>query len=69
MNHAVVATGYDSTGSSPYWTVRNSWGSGWGEDGYIRIGMGSDGSVPNSGKGNCGINQDVGYPMTVAWKP
>lgn len=67
MNHAVVADGYDSTGSSPYWLVRNSWGSSWGESGYIRIGMGSDGSVANNGKGLCGINQDVGYPNTKVW--
>jgi len=69
MNQAVVATGYDSTGSSPYWTVRNSWGESWGEGGYIRIAMGTDGNVPNNGKGLCGINQDVGYPNTVAWSP
>lgn len=69
MNHAVVADGYDSTGSEPYWLVRNSWGPDWGEGGYIRIGMGTDGDVANNGKGNCGINQDVGYPMTRTWSP
>lgn len=67
MNHAVVADGYDSTGASPYWSVRNSWGSGWGEGGYIRIGMGTEGSIANNGKGLCGINQDVGYPNTKPW--
>jgi hypothetical protein len=67
MNHAVVADGYDSTGTTPYWLVRNSWGSGWGEAGYIRIGMIVNGKVPNQGKGLCGINQDVGYPMTKPW--
>ena len=33
LDHAVVAVGY----TQDYWLVRNSWGSGWGEDGYIRL--------------------------------
>ena len=30
----------DSQGASGIWYLRNSWGSGWGEDGYMRIGYG-----------------------------
>ncbi|MCP3684046.1 MAG: C1 family peptidase [bacterium] len=33
INHAVVAVGY----APGYWIVRNSWGAGWGERGYIRV--------------------------------
>jgi cathepsin L len=38
INHAVVAVGYgaDATGKK-YWIVRNSWGTGWGEKGHIRL--------------------------------
>ena len=39
-NHAVIAVGYDST--EEYWTIRNSWGGNWGEDGHIRIAMGQN---------------------------
>jgi len=39
-NHAVIAVGYDSL--EGYWTIRNSWGGSWGEDGYIRIVMGQN---------------------------
>jgi len=35
INHAVVLTGWDDSTQS--WSMRNSWGSSWGESGYMRI--------------------------------
>jgi C1A family cysteine protease len=37
-NHrvALVGWGHDAT-LGDYWILRNSWGEGWGEDGYMRI--------------------------------
>lgn len=39
VNHAVVLVGWnDDLGTdNGYWILRNSWGSGWGENGYMRI--------------------------------
>ncbi len=38
INHAVVLVGWDDTqGDNGVWIMRNSWGPGWGEDGYMRI--------------------------------
>ena len=34
INHAVVVVGYDSDGN---WIVKNSWGTGWGENGYAVV--------------------------------
>jgi C1A family cysteine protease len=35
VNHAVVLVGWDD--ADGVWILRNSWGAGWGEDGYMRI--------------------------------
>ncbi len=38
INHAVVLVGWDDNqGSEGVWILRNSWGTGWGEGGYMRI--------------------------------
>jgi len=37
VDHAVTLFGYGEENGAKYWTVRNSWGSLWGEDGYIRL--------------------------------
>ncbi|XP_065838198.1 uncharacterized protein [Oscarella lobularis] len=39
LGHCVLVTGYDMKGSVPYWIVRNSWGTKWGENGYIHLEM------------------------------
>jgi C1A family cysteine protease len=41
VDHCVQAVGVDAS-SSGYWIVRNSWGTTWGEAGYIRLAYGKD---------------------------
>merc|ERR1712084_186984 len=42
LNHAVLATGYGSN----FWKIKNSWGTGWGEAGYIRFERTTSGCGP-----------------------
>jgi hypothetical protein len=49
MNHATLLVGVGTN----YWLVRNSWGTSFGLDGYIKI--------SRDPKANCGIGFFVGY--------
>jgi len=42
LDHCVQLIGYDSTVSTPFYSLRNSWNTDWGENGYIRVAMGSN---------------------------
>jgi len=54
LNHGVNIIGYSTNTTIPYWIVRNSWGSDWGEIGYIDIAMGNN---------LCGINNEVTFAV------
>ena len=42
INHGVVLVGWDDNqGKQGVWIMRNSWGSGWGEGGYMRMEYGA----------------------------
>jgi C1A family cysteine protease len=58
LDHGVAVVGYGSSGSTEYYIVRNSWGSSWGESGYIRIAI-------VDGNGICGIQMEPVYPDSV----
>jgi C1A family cysteine protease len=53
LDHAVTIEGMGTESGKDYWLVRNSWGSDWGEYGYVKMARGKD---------LCGISQSVVYP-------
>lgn len=50
INHAVEIVGYNLIGIVPYYIVRNSWGTNFGDGGYLKIEI---------GKNLCGIANQV----------
>ena len=48
MNHGVLAVGFNDNNVPPYWIIKNSWGTSWGEAGYIRVAKGSNQCLLNS---------------------
>ncbi|KAF5801909.1 putative chymopapain protein [Helianthus annuus] len=62
LNHGVAIVGYGTTqDGTNYWIVRNSWGTGWGEQGYVRMQRGVN--VP---EGLCGLAMDASYPIKAS---
>ena len=49
LSHALLLTGM----TSEYWKLKNSWGTSWGEQGYVRLAPGN----------TCGVCMSGTYPI------
>lgn len=70
LNHGVLAVGYVDAdeqgkegagigaGGGGHWIVKNSWGNGWGEEGFFRLS-----TTSKEEGGACGIYQAASYPV------
>jgi cathepsin L len=49
LDHAVMLVGYGTSAGQDYYILRNSWGTGWGEEGYMKV------AIEGDGIGWCGV--------------
>ena len=56
LDHAVLAVGWGTENGVDFWLVKNSWGTSWGESGYVRLEI-------IDGEGICGCQMYPLYPI------
>ncbi|XP_031253607.1 cysteine proteinase COT44 [Pistacia vera] len=65
LDHGVVVVGYGTENGEDYWLVRNSWGTDWGESGYIKLQR----NIVETYTGKCGIAMEASYPVKNSSNP
>ncbi|KAM8882923.1 digestive cysteine proteinase 2 [Synchiropus picturatus] len=56
LDHAVLAVGFGTLNGEPYWLIKNSWSTYWGNDGYVLM---------STKDNNCGVATAATY-VTLA---
>ena len=55
VDHSLTIVGYGTEGGKEYYLAKNSWGTTWGENGYVKI--------ARNANNMCGIATMASYPL------
>lgn len=59
LDHGVLIVGYGEENGIEFWLVKNSWGTSWGDNGYIKL----ERSDSTNDPGVCGVAMQASYPV------
>merc|ERR1719440_2154996 len=71
LDHGVLVVGYGTDSGKDYWKVKNSWGTTWGDAGYIRLVKSSKtgrkllGGGGGGSSGECGLLKQPSFPVVA----
>ena len=63
VNHAVAVVGYNFTSKPPYWIIKNSWSTKWGDKGYWNV------YDDGTGAGPCNLRLWAVEPQETTFVP
>merc|ERR1711998_347317 len=71
LDHGALVVGYGTDSGKDYWKVKNSWGTTWGQEGYIMLARSSSSNSTSrkllggggGGSGECGLLKQPSYPV------